>query len=233
MDKYIKVARVYPSLLAAFIPWVIIVWCLWDVLPKVQECMTMVFSYLGIVSSTAGCFAVLAYALRETFRSTSKWLFQFPFFKEDETEMPTTEMLLWSKNQMSKQRHKNIIAKVKRKFNIQLPSETKEAEDEQEARRTIVNAVAQMRAVTRDNKILLQYNYEFGFCRNYLGSAVYDLTFMVIAFIVNHYLQLMPMWGLWIALLVMLISYVIAFISLKYRARAYADNLFTAFLSLE
>ena len=233
MDKYIKIARVYPSILAMIIPWIIIVWSLGDILPRVQEKITMTFSYIGVGLSSALILAALGYALQETFRSTSKWIFQFPVFKEDQTKMPTTEMLLWKNKLMSKERHKNIAVKVKQMFNIQIPSEAKELSDEDEARLTIVNAVAQMRSITRDNKILLQYNYEFGFCRNYLGSSIYDLSFVIMAFIVNHYLKLMPVWGLIVASLIMLLSYAIAFISLRYRARAYADNLFTAFLEIQ
>lgn len=232
MEKYIKIARVYPSLHTMIIPWIIIVWSLGDLLPEVKEKITMIFSYIGVGLTSALVLGALGYALQETFRSTSKWIFQFPFFKEDQTKMPTTEMLLWKKKLMSKERHKNIAAKVKKMFNIQLPSEAKELLDEDEGRITIVDAVAQMRSVTRENKILLQYNYEFGFCRNYLGSSIYDLSFVIIAFVLNHYLNLMPMWGLIVALIIMLLSYVIAFISLKYRARAYADNLFTAFLGI-
>lgn len=232
MNKYTRIARVYPALVGMIIPWIIIVWGLGDSLPKLQENITMVFSYLGVGFSSALILASVGYALREAFRSVSKWLFQFPFFKEDETKMPTTEMLLWKNKSMSAEQHKNLSKKCYSMFNIRLLSEEKERLDEQEARITIVNAVQHMREVTRSNTILLQYNYEFGFCRNYLGATVFDIVFLIISLIVNSQMCLMPQAAIYVLLGILLISILLALCSLKFRAKAYARSLFTAFLSL-
>lgn len=232
MNKYIRIARVYPALVGMVIPWIIIVWSLGDYLPKVQANITMLFSYLGVGLSSAIIVGAIGYALREAFRSVSKWLFQFPFFKEDETQMPTTEMLLWKNKSISTELHKNIIKKCYSMFHIRLLSEEKEQEDEREARITIVNAVQHMREATRSNKILLQYNYEFGFCRNYLGAALFDVVFVIICLIVNNEIALMPQIAIWILGGILVVSILLAMWSLKYRAKAYARSLFTAFLSI-
>lgn len=232
MNKYVRIARVYPALVGMIIPWIIIVWSLGDYLPKVQANITMLFSYLGVGLSSAMILGAIGYALREAFRSVSKWLFQFPFFKEDETQMPTTEMLLWKNRSISAELHKNIIKKCYSMFHIRLLSEEKEQEDEREARITIVNAVQHMREATRSNKILLQYNYEFGFCRNYLGAALFDVVFVIISLIVNNKIALMPQIAIWILGGILVFSILLAMWSLKYRAKAYARSLFTAFLSL-
>lgn len=231
MDKYTKVARVYPGLVGMIIPWLIVVWSLWDNLPSIQANITKVFSYLGIFLSSALVFGAIGYAMREAIRSTSKWIFQFPIFKEDETKMPTTEMLLWKNHMISKEMHKNIIDEVKCRFNIQLPTEEIESEDEQEARLTIVNAVQHMRDITRNNSILLQYNYEFGFCRNYLGACIYSILFIIISLIINSHLKYIPHWGILILGLIQIFAMLIACISLKYRAKAYARSLFSTFLT--
>lgn len=233
MDKYTKVARIYPGLVGMIIPWVIVVWSFWDNLPAIQTTITQIFSYLGLFLSSALVFAALGYAMREAIRSTSKWIFQFPLFNEDETKMPTTEMLLWKNHMISKQMHKNIIDKVHRCFNIELPTEELESEDEQEARLTIVNAVQQMRDRTRNNPILLQYNYEFGFCRNYLGACVYSILFIIISLIINYHMVYIPQWGIWMLGSIQILALILAGISLKYRAKAYARSLFSVFLTQE
>lgn len=233
MDKYTKVARIYPGLVGMIIPWGIVVWSFWDNLPAIQTTITQIFSYLGLFLSSALVFAALGYAMREAIRSTSKWIFQFPLFNEDETKMPTTEMLLWKNHMISKQMHKNIIDKVHRCFNIELPTEELESEDEQEARLTIVNAVQQMRDRTRNNPILLQYNYEFGFCRNYLGACVYSILFIIISLIINYHMVYMPQWGIWMLGSIQVLALILAGISLKYRAKAYARSLFSVFLTQE
>lgn len=232
MNKYVRIARVYPALVGMIIPWIIIVWSLGDSLPKIQANITMLFSYIGVGLSSAAILSAIGYALREAFRSVSKWLFQFPFFKEDETQMPTTEMLLWKNKSMSNEQHKNLIKKCYAMFHIRLFSEEKERTDEQEARMTIVNAVQHMREATRSNKILLQYNYEFGFCRNYLGASIFDIVFIIISLIVNRELVLMPQIIIWILAGILALSIILALWSLKYRAKAYARALFTSFLAL-
>lgn len=232
MNKYVRIARVYPALVGMIIPWIIIVWSLGDSLPKIQANITMLFSYIGVGLSSAAILSAIGYALREAFRSISKWLFQFPFFKEDETQMPTTEMLLWKNKSMSNEQHKNLIKKCYAMFHIRLFSEEKERTDEHEARMTIVNAVQHMREATRSNKILLQYNYEFGFCRNYLGASIFDIVFIIISLIVNRELVLMPQIIIWILAGILALSIILALWSLKYRAKAYARALFTSFLAL-
>lgn len=231
MNKYTRIARVYPSLVGMIIPWIIIVWSLGDYLFKLQENFGRFFSYIGMAMSSALILGAIGYSLRETFRSVSKWIFQFPFFKEDETKMPTTEMLLWKNKSISKEYHNNIAKKCYSMFHIRLLSEEKEFLDEREARLTIVNAVQQMREVTRDNKILLQYNYEFGFCRNYLGVVVFDILFIIIMLIINSCWNLMPQIVIWILGGIVIISALIALCSLKYRAKAYARSLFSSFMA--
>ncbi len=89
-----------------------------------------------------------------------------------------------------------------------------------------------MREVTRSNTILLQYNYEFGFCRNYLGTTVFDIVFLIISLVVNRQVCLMPQAAIYVLTGILLISILLALYSLKFRAKAYAHSLFAAFLSL-
>lgn len=51
---------------------------------------------IGLFIPVALIYGALAYWVRQLFIDASKRLFQFRLFKEDETEMPTTKLLLWS-----------------------------------------------------------------------------------------------------------------------------------------
>lgn len=233
MNQYIRKGRVYPALVGMLIPLIVIFWSFADLIPKFQNNLKLLFSYLGFLGLSVSILAAIGYFLREVFRSISKCIFQFPFFREDETKMPTTEMLLWKNNLMSEQRHENISIKCYEMFNISLPSPQQENLNESQARLIIVDAVQQMRDSTRDNVILLQYNYEFGFCRNYLGAALFDIFFLVIWSILNCHFQWMPQNALWILGGIVLFTMLLSFISLKYRAKVYARALFTSFLNLK
>ena len=100
--------------------------------------------------------------------------------------MPTTKLLLWSsEKRLSANAIKTIATKLKEDFGIKLLSETKEQSNLLEAKKTIVDGVGKIREVTRNNPNLLQYNIDFGFCRNYLGGAVYSTSFLLIVLFLN------------------------------------------------
>ena len=64
-------------------------------------------------------------------------MFQFRLFKEDETEMPTTKLLLWSSDvRKSEADIKRIAEKIKTDFGIQLLSKDEEIANLSEAKRT-------------------------------------------------------------------------------------------------
>lgn len=164
------------------------------------------------------------------FRSTSKYLFQFPLFKEDETSLPTTELLLWKNHYLSAEYHNLITRRIRTDFKIHLLNQEEEKNDEMEARLRIVNAIQLIREITRDNEILLQYNYEFGFCRNYLGASVWSiliLTAFELANIWGHYFQ----WWVGIVIIACQIAlFFLVFLVLKGRGRAYAKELISAYM---
>lgn len=186
---------------------------------------------MGYIGITALIFTAFAYLSRELVRNTSKIIFQFPIFKEDETEMPTTKLLLWRDGKISKSYHKEIEKKVKQDFGIQLLSASKELQDLYQAKLVIVNAVQQMREVTRDNAILLQYNYEYGFCRNYLGASVLSVFYLCLLWIGNIWLNMLPWWIYAIFVGLQIIAMLIAIVFLRYTAKAYARQLINAYMN--
>ena len=232
MDEYTKYARVYSSISGMFLPFVMTVVIGWKYIPFASSIIGKIVSIIGIFISSALLYAALGYALREMFRSISKWLFQFPLFKEDETEMPTTQILLWRIHEMSKEDHRNISDKISEKFGIHLYCEKDEGKNLKEAKRLIVDAVRNIRQATRKDPILLQYNYEFGFCRNYLGASVVAMLLLIIEGTLSIMLKLLPIWLIVLMWFLQILLLTIAFISLKHRGRAYARQLFTAFMNM-
>lgn len=75
-------------------------------------------------------------------------------FKEDETEMPTTKLLLWtSDKRKSEVEIRQIARKIFEDFGIKLLTKEEEIANLPEAKRTIVDAVGKIREVTRKMRI--------------------------------------------------------------------------------
>lgn len=175
-------------------------------------------------------YAAIGFFLTELFRNTSKMLFQFPLFKEDETNMPTTQFLLWSTPHISKEQKQKIREKIYSDFNHTMPTAACEVSDIRDAKQNIVDAVAKMRILTRGDKVLLQYNYRFGFCRNLLGGLVWGIFATLIIMIINRFNPVIPNFYFTICLFVEFLIGLLAFLCLKYLGRSYARNLFNTYL---
>lgn len=232
-NNYTRKARVYSSLAAMIIPAIILSFVfLYLGIPSIWN--TPVATIITSIVPAALINAVAGFFLMELFRSTSKLIFQFPLFSEDETDMPTTKLLMWgSKKRLSDDMINQIAVKVKNEFGITLmtASEERKKKNTLEAKRRVVCAVGQMRELTRGNENLLRYNIQYGFCRNYLGGSVYAILLIAIAIIVNSKVCFMNSVALWVLLTVQIVFDLIFFISLKYRGYAYARALFNAFLT--
>ncbi|WP_242157346.1 hypothetical protein [Aestuariivivens sediminis] len=164
-EYYIK-ARLFPTILTS-IP--ILGLYYFGFSEKLIEFMTFLEGYKWASDITLSI--ALIYFLVQINRLISKELFQNIFFKE-EINMPTTNFLLNSDTTLAKSIKSQIVQKIATDFNIHLLDSRAENENEEEARKTISSAVAQVRNVTRDNSMLLQHNIEYGFIRNLIGGSV-------------------------------------------------------------
>lgn len=176
--------------------------------------------------------ASIGFGIKNVARSTSKMIFQFPLFKEDETKMPTTDFLLWSDKMISKQRKTQIRLKIKQDLGISLFDEEKERKNPVEARKLIVDAVKQIREKTRDNDILFNYNCNYGFVRNFLGANLWALIITLGIIALNCYKPHLSNFVLIGSISVIIIESVIAFAFLKQNGREYGRQLFTAYMEL-
>lgn len=164
-EYYIK-ARLFPTILTS-IP--ILSLYYFGFSEKLIEFMTFLEGYKWASDITLSI--AIIYFLIQINRFISKELFQNLFFKE-ELNMPTTNLLLNSNSTLAKSIKSQIVQKIATDFNILLLDTNSENNDEEEARKTISSAVAQIRNTTRDNSMLLQHNIEYGFVRNLIGGSV-------------------------------------------------------------
>lgn len=230
MDSYTKYARVYPSIVGMMLPAIMTTLFMAGLLAQIEAIAINVISYLGLFASSGIVYSAIGYTMSELFRSTSKMIFQSSLYHSDETKIPTTELLLWKNRKLSKDYHKRIAGKIKEEFKIKLMNEEEEQQDEFEARLRIVNAVQLIREKTRDNAILKQYNYEFGFCRNYMGAAIWSILILSIFEIVN-FVVLYINWRIGATLILLQVLFIVlAFFILRNKADAYASQLLSSYM---
>ncbi len=229
MNKYIRVARVYPAILGVLPMCILLAMCIGEWLSTYQAVAGNVKWITWMIGGTSLVSLSVGYLASELFRETSKWLFQYPLFRKDETEMPTTKMLMWENAAMSPEYHKEIAAKVKDTFGIKLPTQKEEQMDPEKAKQKIADVVSQIRQNCRGDELLKQYNIEFGFCRNYLGAGVWSIILIMSLGITNIFCDWLSWWAIVIALLIQLLLMVGCYLLLETRGWSYAKYLFATF----
>ena len=231
-DKiYEKKARQYPVILAMLIPLFLIIHLsskMVSTFNQLEEIWNIAISIIPATLITGA----LMYGVKSVTRATSKALFQFPLFKENETKMPTTELILWKNKSLSSQNKKRIHDKIHTDLSLTLMTAEEEQTNEEEARLLIADAVKQIREKTRENLILFNYNCNYGFIRNLMGANVWSFFLIIVLWIVNILNPLLDNRIILGAALIILISYPVAFFLLKQNGREYARQLYTAYLEI-
>jgi len=231
-DKiYEKKARLYPVIIAMLIPLFLLIYAGSEMIATFSKLEHFWNIAISIIPATL-ITGALMYGVKSLVRSTSKMLFQFPLFKENETMMPTTEMMLWKDKTISKQNKNLIRNKIKDDIGLELLNEQQEIENENEARLIIADAVKRIREKTRDNLILFNYNCNYGFIRNFMGANFWSFWIIVLIGILNFINPIIDNLYIGIAITINIISYPISFYLLKQNGREYARQLYTAYLEL-
>lgn len=230
IDKYIRVARIYPAVLGMLPTCILLAMCMGEWVPQYVTLAGNVKWLLCLIGGTALVSMAVGYLVRELFKETSKLLFQYPMFKKDETEMPTTKMLLWQNTAISSAYHKELAVKVKTTFGIKLPTKEDEKADLDMAKKTIADAVCLIRQNCRGDMILMQYNIEFGFCRNYLGASVWSILLIISIGIANIFCDWLSWWVIVGMLIIQVLLMVACYMLLETRGWTYAKYLFATFV---
>lgn len=131
---------------------------------------------------------VFLYFITSTSRLIGKEIFEKWFF-QDSLHLPTTQFLLYSDKTLSISNKKAIRTKIEAEFPIKLLSEAKEVADEQEARRTITDAVGHIRQKLKGGYMILKRNIQYGFWRNLIGGSVIAFTNSLINLLIFNYLE--------------------------------------------
>lgn len=229
MDTYTKHANVYPSIFAMLMPTLLTVYYFYEPLTAAVPLWSKAIRIFMLLIPIALVYGAIGFFMREVFRSTSKWLFQFPLYGKRSTEMPTTRMLMWSDDTIDRRTKQHIRELIKSRYNINLYGEEDEKKEPASAEKAITNAIGVMRSRVTPDAILLQYNYRYGFARNYLGASVWAIIFLLVIGILATALKLDDAWFAWVAIGVQLVLGFFVFLTLKPRAEAYANQLLTMF----
>lgn len=182
LNNYYFKARLCPTVLTA-IP-ALILYNMF-VAELYHEKLENIYSALPTISNVM-LSSVIIFLLVQINRFLSKEIFQKLYFK-DEINMPTTDILLKSNDELEPSIKQKIEEKIKNKFDINLMSEIEESADEKSARKLIATTVSQIRNVLRDNSLLLQHNIEYGFFRNLIGGSLLAFIISLIIIISSHY----------------------------------------------
>jgi hypothetical protein len=229
-DKvYEKRARLYPVIVTMALPFCLLFYLLMSILSIDYSLVTRVIMSLiptGIV------IAAFSFYLKNIIRSISKWIFQFAFFKEDESYMPTTELLLWNNCKLTDNKKRQIREKIRSDFNVELPTKSTETKNEQQSRKLIAETVPRIREITRGNVILFDYNCYFGSIRNALGGCVVAEVIVVISLIMNLIYLIIPIWTPIIICTLYLFCIILAKPLLNHFGYEYARKLYDVFLSV-
>lgn len=232
MDTYSRHAYLYSAWTAMLIPCVLASAMIYYYEPTsgLQDFWKAATTSIPVV-----VFLALGYFLRERIRATSKLLFQFPLFKEDETHMPTTDILMWSSD-YSDEMKKAIRDKVKKDFNYTMPSKEDERKDENAARKNIAAIVGSMRNKARESgdAVYTQANYRYGYNRNLLGGLVWSFIITAVLMILNFLIKsICYKWFIGALALIVILGLVEFFVFYKYSARNYARQLFDTYLAIK
>lgn len=182
-DKYNRVARIYPSIIILLPFLVFTMYCNIDGLNEVFDNLQNA-RIIGNVAISV----VLLFLLVQVNRCLGKFLFEKYLFK-NELEMPTTNFMLFSNSEFSKEYKILIRKKITDDFNIGMPDENEELVDLENVRRRIVESVGLIRHKVGKGRLLHQHSIEYGFFRNLIGGSLVGVAmslFNICYFYANH-----------------------------------------------
>ena len=234
MNKFERHSYLYSSWVALFVPCILSLYVGYDYIGSIAVIYDSSMNIVNKIipaSFMIAFYAAVGFYLRNTFRLTSRHLFQYRLFKEDETEMPTTQILLYADATLPDETKDRVREKVYEKFNFKMKNREEERNDLLNAKKCIIQAVKYMRNATREDPILVQSNYRYGFQRNQLGGLVWSSLFCIVLLLISAFTNSGYTIVSLCALLAVALQGVGAYFMMKDEAKTYADTLISSFLS--
>lgn len=225
-NKYLKFARFYPTISAMAIPAVVVTAMCVETGSGPNTSWNIAVKLLTF-APIASIFVALGFWFTEIARFLSLIIMERSRFRSSGRNMPTTKILMGLDTSISQSLRSILSEKLFSECGIELP---KVGSLDDESLNICINATGFMREKTRDNVILTQYNYDFGFCRNYIGGSVVAVIILLILLsmaIIYHFtlwwaiggllLQSIMTWFFWKALCI--------------AGKQYANHLIYAYIS--
>lgn len=225
-DKYLKFARYYPTISAMAIP-AVVATAMCVETGQVPDTAWSTVVKLLTFAPIAGIFVALGFWFTEISRFLSLFIMENTRFKSCGKNMPTTELLLGKKGTLSETMRHKLSDKLLKECKIALPENDV---DEDEARAVCVDITGVMREKTRDNKILSQYNHEFGFCRNFIGASIVAIIILAIQIFIAIYFHMFIWWPIG-GLIVQFVLCWFFWKALCISGEQYANHLIYAYIS--
>ncbi len=174
-DNYYLKARLLPAIVTILIP--LIIFNHFYTSPELSKLLGAFQGSEAITNISISI--ILMFYLSQFGRLIGKNVFEKNIFK-DELYMPTTQFMLYSDSQYSKEYKHRFATEVSNKFNIVLSSEEEETIDQDTARKRIVEAMSSVRKSLFKNQFLLQHNIEYGAMRNLIGGSIIGLIICIV-----------------------------------------------------
>ena len=166
-------------------------------------------------------------------RFIAKYFFEDRIFEKG-LKFPTTEMLLWIDERLSKEYKMKIHNKIKNDFNLKLSNEMEEKDDILEAKKKAKDSVSLIRIKVGKGVHTHQYNIQYGFIRNFIAGTLLSLPIALFNIYLFTY-QIPVDYGVYISIFISILDIVfIVFnkIFLKKLGVYYARVLFSEYISL-
>ena len=131
-DKYTKYARIYPAVVAMLLPSMALTQYLYnlEIFKELFKQISDSWEFVILFIPSALIFSSIGYLARDFFRSISKILFQYPLFKEDETCMPTTDLLIYKKSSYSSTYIDKIMDHIEKDLGLKLKRKEEQSMNE-------------------------------------------------------------------------------------------------------
>lgn len=166
-NKYNIQARIYPTILCA-IP--ILLFQYFFLNQEISNFLDFLgnLKFAGDITISV----VILYFISQINRFISK-----TYFEKEEIYMPTTDLLLLSNSEYSKEYKQKIYQKLEKDFNLQTPTTKDQKENELNSRKRIAEIMSLTRKKVGTGKLLLQHNIEYGFWRKFIGGSIWAILF--------------------------------------------------------
>lgn len=225
-NKYLKIARFYPTISAMAIPAVVATTMCVEA-GSIPNTSWSIAVKLLTFAPIAGIFVALGFWFTEIARFLSLIIMERTRFKSSGRNLPTTKILLGIVPGLSQSLRSKLSEKLFSECKIELP---KIGSFDDESLTICINATGFMREKTRDNAILTQYNYDFGFCRNYIGGSVVAVFILLLLLFVALFYQITLWWTIGGLLLQTIITWFF-WKALCIAGDQYANHLIYAYIS--